>query len=89
MTKTMPHPMTAAYNASKVALSQYSNIIRLELEPVNVRMIELVTRRVGTRLIGLSTRKDMSIYKPPEPALQIGQKKQVRSLFHRERCMSD
>lgn len=70
MTKTMPHPMTAAYNASKAALSQYSNIIRLELEPVNIKVIDLVTGRAGTKLIGLPTLKDMSIYKPSEPALK-------------------
>ncbi|KAF3396829.1 NADPH-dependent 1-acyldihydroxyacetone phosphate reductase [Talaromyces pinophilus] len=70
MTKYMPHPMTAAYNASKAALSQYSNTLRLELEPVNVRVIELVTGRVSTKLISLPSLNDTSIYKPLEPALQ-------------------
>lgn len=70
MTKYMPHPMTASYNASKAALSQYSNTLRLELEPVNVRVIELVTGRVSTKLISLPSLNDTSIYKPLEPALQ-------------------
>ncbi|KAH8812557.1 oxidoreductase [Xylogone sp. PMI_703] len=70
MTKDMPHPMTAAYNASKAALSQYSNTLRLELEPLNVKVIELVTGRVSTKLISVPTLNENSIYKSLEPALQ-------------------
>lgn len=70
MVQTMPHPMTAAYNASKAALSQYSNTLRLELEPMNITVIELVTGRVSTGLISIPTLEDASIYKPLENALQ-------------------
>lgn len=70
ITRTMPHPMTAAYNASKAALSQYSNTLRLELEPMDIKVIELVTGRVSTGLITVPSLDDVSFYKPLEPALQ-------------------
>ncbi|KIW16097.1 hypothetical protein PV08_06148 [Exophiala spinifera] len=69
MVRAMPHPMTAAYNASKAALSQYSNTLRLELEPLDVRVVELVTGRVSSSLISIPTLPESSIYKPLEPAL--------------------
>jgi 1-acylglycerone phosphate reductase len=69
MTQDMPHPFTSAYNASKAALAQYSNTLRLELEPMNITVIELVTGRVSTGLISTPTLSDTSIYKPLEPAL--------------------
>lgn len=91
MTKYMPHPMTAAYNASKAALSQYSTTLRLELEPVNVKVIELVTGRVSTKLINIPTLDDTSIYKPLEPALQSRAKEAgTNALFcYRQGCMPD
>lgn len=66
----MPHPMTAAYNASKAALSQYSNTLRLELEPMDVKVVELVTGRVSTGLISFPGLDDKSFYKPLETALE-------------------
>jgi 1-acylglycerone phosphate reductase len=81
MTRTMPHPMTAAYNASKAALSQYSNTLRLELEPMDVKVIELVTGRVGTRLITVPTLDDTSIYKPLQPLLQSRAREAGMSIF--------
>lgn len=70
MVHVMPHPFTAAYNASKAALSQYSNTLRLELEPVDVKVIELVSGRVSTGLISVPILTETSIYKPLEPILQ-------------------
>lgn len=61
--------MTAAYNASKAAVAQYSNTLRLELEPMNVKVVELVTGRVSSSLITVATLPELSIYKPLEPAL--------------------
>jgi 1-acylglycerone phosphate reductase len=70
MVRTMPHPMTAAYNASKAAVSQYSNTLRLELEPMGVKVIELVTGRVKSNLVTVPTLDSASIYKPIEANLQ-------------------
>jgi 1-acylglycerone phosphate reductase len=70
MTSVMPHPFTAAYNASKAAVSQYSNTLRLELEPLGVKVIELVSGRVKTGLITVPTLDSTSIYKDLEPTLQ-------------------
>ncbi len=66
----MPHPVTAAYNASKAAVSQYSNTLRLELEPLDVKVVELVTGRVASGLISVPTLSESSIYKPLEATLQ-------------------
>ncbi|KAF2674154.1 NAD(P)-binding protein [Microthyrium microscopicum] len=68
--RNMPHPMTAAYNASKAALAQYSTTLRLELAPLDVKVVELVTGRVATGLVTLPTLANTSIYKPLEPAVQ-------------------
>lgn len=69
MSQNMPQPFTAAYNASKAALAQYSNTLRLELEPMDITVIELVTGRVSTGLIPIPTLSDTSIYKPLESTL--------------------
>jgi 1-acylglycerone phosphate reductase len=70
MVRSLPHPFTAAYNASKSAVSQYSHTLRIELEPLGVKVIELVSGRVATGLITVPTLDESSIYKPLEPILQ-------------------
>ncbi|TAQ91355.1 hypothetical protein B7494_g342 [Chlorociboria aeruginascens] len=70
MVRNMPYPMTAAYNASEAAVAQYSNTLRLELEPMGVRVIELVTGQVATGLIVAPTLGDTSIYKSLQSVLQ-------------------
>jgi 1-acylglycerone phosphate reductase len=83
MVRSMPHPMTAAYNASKAALSQYSNTLRLELEPFDVRVVELVTGRVGSPLIAIPQLPESSIYKPLEPAL-VKRAKEAGTIQYRQ-----
>jgi 1-acylglycerone phosphate reductase len=70
MVRSLPHPFTSAYNASKAALSQYSNTLRLELEPLDIKVIELVSGRIATSLITVPTLSEASIYKPLEQILQ-------------------
>jgi 1-acylglycerone phosphate reductase len=70
MVRSLPHPFTSAYNASKAALSQYSNTLRLELEPLDVKVVELVSGRIATGLITVPTLAEASIYKPLEQILQ-------------------
>jgi 1-acylglycerone phosphate reductase len=70
MVRSLPLPFTAAYNASKAAVSQYSHTLRIELEPLGVEVIELVSGRVATGLVTVPTMDETSIYKPLEPLLQ-------------------
>jgi len=78
----MPYPMTAAYNGSKAALGQWSETLRLELEPLNIKVVTVVTGQVGTNLPTPSKLEDSSIYKPLEPALRD------RAKTHKEKSMS-
>jgi len=66
----MPYPMMAAYNASKAAITQYSETLRLELEPVKVKVVTVVTGQVRTNIVSNPTLDDASIYKPIESTLQ-------------------
>jgi NAD(P)-dependent dehydrogenase (short-subunit alcohol dehydrogenase family) len=62
--------MMAAYNASKAAITQYSETLRLELELVKVKVVTVVTGQVRTNILDNPTLDDASIYKPLEPTLQ-------------------
>lgn len=66
----MPYPFMSAYNASKAALTQYSETLRLELEPIGIKVVTVVTGQVSTNLVALPTLEEKSIYKPLEPTLQ-------------------
>ena len=70
MVRSLAHPFTAAYNASKAAASQYSNTLRIELEPLGVRVVELVSGRVATGLITVPEVSEGSVYKPLEETLK-------------------
>ncbi len=65
----MPYPLTAAYNGSKAALAQYSETLRLELEPLGIRVVTAVTGQVTTNLPVAPKLEESSIYKPLEPTL--------------------
>ncbi|KAM0321990.1 hypothetical protein ACHAQA_009731 [Verticillium albo-atrum] len=47
----IPFPFSSAYNASKAAVSSYSDTLRLELEPVGVRVVTLFMGEVSTGLM--------------------------------------
>ncbi|KAJ0166506.1 NADPH-dependent 1-acyldihydroxyacetone phosphate reductase [Colletotrichum tanaceti] len=47
----LPYPFAAAYNASKAAVSAYSDTLRLELGPLGVRVVTLFMGEVSTRLM--------------------------------------
>ena len=65
----MPYPMLSAYNGSKAALAQYSETLRLELEPLNIKVVTVVTGQVASNLPTLPKIEESSIYKPLEPLL--------------------
>lgn len=46
----LPYPFASAYNASKAAVSAYSDTLRLELSPLGVRVATVFMGEVSTRL---------------------------------------
>jgi uncharacterized oxidoreductase len=48
----VPLPLTPTYNATKSAIHAYSEVLRLQLAPVGVQVIELVPPAVQTALMG-------------------------------------
>lgn len=65
----MPYPLTAVYNGSKAALAQYSETLRLELEPLKIKVVTVVTGQVGSNLPTIPHLGETSIYKSLGPAL--------------------
>jgi 1-acylglycerone phosphate reductase len=47
----IPFPFSAAYNASKAAVASYSDTLRIELEPLGIKVITLFMGEVRTRLM--------------------------------------
>lgn len=61
----MPYVFGSAYNASKAALHSYSNTLRVELAPFDVRVVTIVTGGVKSNIA--RTHRDLpqdSIYLP-------------------------
>ena len=59
----MPYVFGSVYNASKAALHQYSNTLRVELKPFDVKVITVVTGGVKSNIA--NTRRELpegSIY---------------------------
>lgn len=65
----MPYPFTSAYNASKAALAQWSETLRIELEPLHIDVVTVVAGQVATNLPKLPVLPDSSIYKPLQAQL--------------------
>ena len=71
-----PGPFQSAYNASKAALSMFSDCLRLELEPIGVKVIDLKTGGVLSNMI--KNQKEQtpitlpkgSLYEPAQEAVE-------------------
>ncbi|PYI24534.1 NAD(P)-binding protein [Aspergillus violaceofuscus CBS 115571] len=65
-------PWMSIYNASKAALMSWSETLRLELQPFNVRVISLVTGSVATNVMSHSnlTLPESSLYLKALPEIQ-------------------
>ncbi|KAL8670143.1 MAG: hypothetical protein Q9168_005308 [Polycauliona sp. 1 TL-2023] len=70
----IPYGWSSAYNATKAALHQYSNTLRVEVAPLGVHVITVITGGVESR-IGRVKRSlgDESAYKKVEGAYQARQ----------------
>ncbi|KAJ9148542.1 NADPH-dependent 1-acyldihydroxyacetone phosphate reductase [Pleurostoma richardsiae] len=71
VTRAVPVVWQCAYNASKAALSQYTNTLRLELKPLGVEVIEVVTGFVCSNILhhGLYA-PEGSLYIPIKSAIE-------------------
>ncbi|KAL2782604.1 hypothetical protein BJX66DRAFT_320310 [Aspergillus keveii] len=47
----LPFPFSAAYNASKAAVATYSDTLRIELEPLGIKVVTLFMGTVATHLM--------------------------------------
>jgi 1-acylglycerone phosphate reductase len=68
-------PFQAAYNASKAALSMFSDILRLELQPFDIAVVNLKTAGVKTNIVrNLAARQPQlpvsSIFSPAKELLE-------------------
>jgi 1-acylglycerone phosphate reductase len=75
----MPYPITSVYNATKAALLQYSETLRLEMEPLGVRVLTALPGQIATNLPQIPHLADTSIYKPLEGALATRAKEHMGS----------
>jgi 1-acylglycerone phosphate reductase len=65
LSSVIPHVFGSAYNASKAALEQYSNTLRLELAPFGVKVIIIKTGGVQSRIARTKrTLPPGSLYEP-------------------------
>ncbi|RMZ81990.1 hypothetical protein DV737_g2331, partial [Chaetothyriales sp. CBS 132003] len=76
VTTVMPYVFGSVYNASKAALLQYSNTLRLELAPLGVSVISVITGGVKTNITTHVTYElpANSYYLPLGPEYQRRQK---------------
>ncbi|KAM6516771.1 hypothetical protein FALCPG4_014944 [Fusarium falciforme] len=73
-----PFPFASAYNASKAAVSAYSDTLRLELDPLGVRVVTLFMGEVST---GLMSAGNIS-FGPDSLYADLEEKVKERSLEH-------
>ncbi|KAJ6501953.1 NAD-P-binding protein [Mycena sanguinolenta] len=59
-------PFTSAYNSSKAALHSFSDTLRIELAPFNVRVVHLMTAAVKSNILKPYTFPEDSLYKSME-----------------------
>ncbi|OHW95876.1 short-chain dehydrogenase [Colletotrichum incanum] len=80
----IPFPFSAAYNASKAAVSSYSDTLRLELSPVGVRVTTIFMGEVSTRLMS----QDNISFEEESLYADIEHKVKERSVQHAKASMT-
>jgi len=66
----VPVPFMSVYNASKAALDAYSNTLRIELSPFNIKVITVLSGAVSTNMVRPSSIPPDSIYHPIDDIYQ-------------------
>lgn len=77
----VPIPYSAVYGATKAAIHQYAAILRLELEPFGVRVLNIITGGVKTNIADTRGIPEFSFYQVPgmKKALTKRQQMAVRN----------
>lgn len=61
----VPFPFSSVYSSSKAAIHQYSAVLRLEMKPFGVKVIDFVTGGVKTNIADLRSLPENSLYNVP------------------------
>ncbi|KAM0341662.1 hypothetical protein ACHAPU_009908 [Fusarium lateritium] len=79
----LPGPFTSAYNATKAAVAAYSDTLRLEVQPLGIRVVTLYMGEVSTPLMTTDNINfgSESIYRDAETAVK------QRTVTHLEKTM--
>lgn len=77
----VPFPFSSVYGSSKAAIHQYAAMIRPELEPLGVRVLNIVTGGVKTNIADTRSLPENSIYNIPgmDEAVKERQQMAVRN----------
>ncbi|KAF4958244.1 hypothetical protein FSARC_11049 [Fusarium sarcochroum] len=80
----LPSPFNSAYNATKAAVAAYSDTLRLELDPLGIRVVTLYMGEVSTPLMTTDNINfgSESIYRDAEAAVK------QRTVTHLEKTMT-
>ncbi|KAJ0423001.1 hypothetical protein BJY00DRAFT_279224 [Aspergillus carlsbadensis] len=79
----IPFPFSSAYNASKAAVASYSDTLRIELEPLGVKVVTLFMGEVRTRLMS----PEDIIFGSESIYSDLAEKVKERSRNHAEKSM--
>jgi 1-acylglycerone phosphate reductase len=80
----LPFPFSSAYNATKAAVASYSDTLRLEVEPLGVKVVTLYMGEVSTPLMSA----DNINFGTESVYADVEQKVKERSLKHEKTTMS-
>lgn len=81
----VPVPFGSVYNASKAALHAYSNTLRVELAPFNVKVITVVSGAVDTNIGRPSSIPPASLYHPMDEIYQARRNNITKGMMHPDR----
>ncbi|KAF4549585.1 Short chain dehydrogenase-like protein 62 [Elsinoe fawcettii] len=76
-------PFQSAYNASKAAMSMFSDCLRLEMEPFGVRVVDLKTGAVASNLI--KNQKEKTTISLPQDSLYMPAKEAVEAAMRNDK----
>ncbi|KAL5358840.1 hypothetical protein BJX96DRAFT_183371 [Aspergillus floccosus] len=80
----LPFVFSSAYNASKAAVATYSDTLRIELEPLGIKVVTLFMGEVSTKLMS----PDNISFAPGSLYIDVLEKTRERSRNHAKNSMS-
>ncbi|KAM0346006.1 hypothetical protein ACHAPU_006060 [Fusarium lateritium] len=80
----LPFPFSSAYNATKAAVAAYSDTLRLELDPLGIRVVTLYMGEVSTKLMS----PDTILFGADSIYADLESNVKERSRIHRDKSIS-